>query len=97
MIIKDSDGAYYYAVIGIDGEFLFDPVRVSDQINEVFDPDGYHLEIQSTAGTGYFVVIGNDGKVHLETDYVNDFSVKNGVIHFIDDGLEAYVDTRATS
>ena len=94
IIIENTEGTSYYALLGIDGEFLFDPVRLGDKVNTVFDLDGYNIDVKSTAGYGYFVVIANDGTVCYESDHVHDFSVKNGVVYFDNDGEDYYIDVR---
>lgn len=94
MIIEDSEDNAYYAVVGIDGEFLFEPILLSCNTNAVFTPDGYHIDVESTAGYGYYVVIDYDGTILYESDYVTDFSVKNHVIYFNDDGVQVYLDTK---
>lgn len=91
IIIENAEDTAYYAVLGIDGEFLFEPVRLDDSINTVFDPEGYHIDLDSTAGYGYFAVINNQGTVCYQSDYVTDFSVKNGVLHFKDDSEDVYI------
>ena len=95
VVIKNSEDTACYAVLGIDGEFLFEPIELNKNTNTVFDPDGYHIDVESTAGSGYFVVIDYEGTVLHESDYVKDFSVKNHVIHFDDDGVQVYLDTKA--
>ena len=94
IIMKNTEGTAYYTVLGINGQFLFEPVRLNDNVNTVFDLEGYNIDVKSTAGYGYFVVIDNDGAVRYESDYVNDFSVRNGIVYFDDDGEESYIDVR---
>ena len=74
----------------MDGEFLFEPVKLNDKINRVFDPDGYNIEVAAAADGGYYAVIDHTGALCFESDYVTEFSVKNGVLHFNDDGVEIY-------
>lgn len=96
IIMKNAEDTAYYAVLGIDGEFLFEPIRLDDDINTVFDPDGYHIDVESTAGYGYFIVISNEGEVLYESEYVNDFSVKNGVVYFKNEDEEMYINIKTT-
>lgn len=91
IIIENSEGTAYYTVLGIDGEFLFQPVQLNERINRVFDPDGYNIEVNTAAGYGYFAVVDNDGTICYESDYVSDFSVKNGVLHFKEDNEKFYI------
>lgn len=85
ILLKNGEGEVSYAVLGIDGEFLFQPVVLNDQINAVYDLDGNNIQVKPTTGSGCYAVINNDGTVCYESEYVNDFSVKNGVFHFMDD------------
>ena len=91
IITQNSEGAAFYAMIGIDGEFLFQPVKLNEKINKVFDPDGYNMEVNASSGYGYYAVIDHKGIVCYETDYVKDFSVRNGVLYFHDSDEDVYV------
>jgi hypothetical protein len=91
IIIENSEGTCYYAVLNTQGEFLFEPVKLNENVNRVYDLEGYNIEVAATSDYGYFVVIDNDGTVCYESDYVNDFSVKNGVLHYMDENEDVYV------
>jgi hypothetical protein len=73
------------------GEFLFEPIPLNENINRVFDLEGYNIEVNATNGAGCYVVIDNDGNVCYESDYVNDFSVRNGVLHYKEENEDIYV------
>lgn len=95
IILENTEGTKYYTLLNTKGEFVFEPVRLNDNIDRVFGLDGYNIEVNSISSYGYFVVIDQSGKVCYESDYVNDFSVKNGVAYFADDGDEFYIDLRS--
>lgn len=90
VILEDSEGNSCYAVLNTAGQFLFEPIRLNENINRVYDPEGYNIEVNATSGYGYFAVINNDGVICYESDYVNDFSVKNGVLHYTVDDEDVY-------
>ena len=95
IVIENSEGTCYYAVLNTKGEFLFEPMQLNENVNRVYDLEGYNIEVNTSAGYGYFVVIDNEGTVCYESDYVNDFSVKNGVLHFKDDSEDVYINVQA--
>ena len=90
IILEDAEGVSYYVVLDTKGQFLFEPVRLNDNVNRVYDLEGHNIEVDATSGYGYFVVIDNDGTICYESEYVNDFSVKNGVLHYNDGNEDVY-------
>ena len=91
LIIENTDGSCSYAILNIMGEFLFEPIPLNENINRVFDLEGYNIEVNATNGAGCYVVIDNAGNVCYESDYVNDFSVRNGVLHYKEENEDIYV------
>lgn len=91
MIFENSEETCYYVVMDVEGEFLFDPVKLDDSINGVYDPAGNEVEPDSHYGTGCFLVVSNSGEILLQTGYVDDFEIRNGVAYY-DDGSDVYVD-----
>lgn len=91
IIIENQAETRYYAMLNYQGEFLFEPVQLDAQIDRVFDLDGYHIDADGLGYSGYFAVINQDGTVCYSSEYVMDFSVKNGVMHFTEDDEEYYI------
>lgn len=94
IILQNNEGTAYYAIVGVDGKFLFNPVKLASNIDAVFSPDGYHIDVDSISGYRYNAVIDYAGKVIYQSDLVDGFSVKNGVAYFVNDEEEFYIDVR---
>lgn len=93
IVLKNEDGDICYAVIDISGNFLFQPLVLDQKINTIYDTTGYRINVSVSDGSSaYYAVIDNEGILRHQSDYVEVFSVKNGVVFFSDDGVEVYLD-----
>lgn len=91
LVTENSEGTAYYTVMDITGQFLFEPVQLPDGADGVFDPDDNDVDVTSTYGYGDYMVISDTGEILHQAEYVNDYSVRNGVVCYYDDE-EFYVD-----
>ena len=91
LLLEGTEGETYYGVLGIDGQFLFDPILLDSHINTVFDMDGYRINVKTTSGYGFFAVIDHNGTLCYQSEFVKDYSVKNGVLYFNDSQEDVYI------
>lgn len=83
VIIENQEGSLYYTLVGLDGEFLFEPVKT---------PYKYVVDAQTGAisdsweyGLGWFVVIDGEGNQLLaveECPVLGEVSVRNGILAY---------------
>ena len=92
MIFENSEGTFYYVVMDAEGEFLFDPIKLDGSVSAVYDPEGNEVEPKAHYGAGVFMVISNDGEVRMNSGYVYEFEVRNGVACYSDGDTDYYVD-----
>jgi len=78
--IKNNEGSIYYTVINIKGEFLFDPVKVSDDAN-VGLYDIYGNGMDTNQGYEKFVVVNDKGEIVL-SETTESHSIKNGIAYY---------------
>lgn len=91
VILQNPEGVSCYAVLGIDGEFLFEPMELNEDIGTVFDMDGNYIRLNDTADVGNILVLDLKGTICYQSDEARDFSVKNGILHFSEDGQDYYI------
>lgn len=92
IILSNKEGTTYYTILDIDGNFLFDPVKINT--NTVCDIYGNEVYISLSASSSDYTIIDNSGKILLETDFVYDFGMNNGVVKYKEsyNGSNKYVD-----
>lgn len=83
-IITNNEGSKYYAVIGLDGEFLFEPVKLPDNVVYVLTESGRKVESESGASltdSGPKLVIDDKGNVlYTSQKEYSDLYISNGVV-----------------
>lgn len=78
---ENSEGSVYYTAIGLDGSFLYEPVK-TDAVFICLE-DGSELKCKDKAGQPYGkkIVLDEEGNVLFESTYEDsEISVKNGVV-----------------
>ena len=91
IIVENKDGVQQYAVLGIDGEFLFEPLTLPDNTLAVYDLEGVYIQVNTGITDGEYLIINHQGTVCYSSDEVKDFSVRNGVLHFKEDDEDVYI------
>lgn len=85
IIIKNNEGSVYYTVINIKGDFLFDPVKLDDDIVGAYNTQGNGVSATSNylgLSKGKFVVIDDTGKLLFTTESAKNLEISNGILQY---------------
>lgn len=96
IVFENKDGSKYYTVIDAKGEFLFEPIKMTE--NEIWDLEANYIECEETHSVrqGKYAIVDNVGVILLQTEWVYNFGVNNGVASYEEEsnGDRVYVDLK---